>query len=328
MRFLTQSSAAAFRSCHKKAYLRYELGWSPRVQPAPMRFGNLVHDGLQAYHLGQDPNPIIKLKAQTQEDRIAAMAMLKGYHTKYGDETGTDGFDVLALEKEFSLPLFDDDGNEIAGWKRAGKLDGVVRKRSDGKLWLLEHKTASKIDSSYLARLWIDFQITYYSDVGIAVFGEPINGVIYNVLQKPSKADMTLFVGETDAEWQARYDQAKNKKLLKRKLSDTMDDFQARMNKHFSNPANYHREEIFLTEADKALVSREAYETSVDWQSAVERGENAFYRNTNSCYGKFNSACSYIQACQNGYNPAVMDAHYEKIKAHSELEALPEDVVE
>ena len=41
-----------------------------------------------------------------------------------------------------------------------GRVDGVARK--DGKLYILEHKTASKIDERYVDGIWRDLQVSIY----------------------------------------------------------------------------------------------------------------------------------------------------------------------
>ena len=51
-------------------------------------------------------------------------------------------------------------GRQSQTFRIAGKVDGIVRCH-DG-LYLLEHKTASTIDASYLDKLWTDTQIALY----------------------------------------------------------------------------------------------------------------------------------------------------------------------
>ena len=58
-------------------------------------------------------------------------------------------------------------------------MDGIVRQ--DGQYFLLEHKTASQIDASYLERLWTDFQIILYAWYLEQTLGITVSGIIYNV---------------------------------------------------------------------------------------------------------------------------------------------------
>ena len=58
-------------------------------------------------------------------------------------------------------------------------MDGIVR--IGGDYFVLEHKTASQMDSDYLERLWTDFQITIYSYYVEQTMGIPITD-LYNVL--------------------------------------------------------------------------------------------------------------------------------------------------
>jgi len=93
--------------------------------------------------------------------------------------------------------------------KLAGKVDGIVQ--IGESYYLLEHKTASNIDASYIERLWTDFQITMYAWYVKNTLGIPVIGIIYNIL---GKAKIQQSKGETEAEYEARRQEliAKSKK--------------------------------------------------------------------------------------------------------------------
>ncbi len=314
---LTQSSIKDFKNCRRLAKYKYEQQlWSIDEDTHALYFGSVMHDCLQAHHLGLSYAGVIAGKAQTPEDRATLNALMWGYSQRWPKED----FEVIALEKEFRLPLRDPDGVSAQSFVRAGKVDGIIR-RADG-VWLVEHKSASRIDAEYLSKLWMDLQITYYSAAVEEMLGEPVVGVLYNVIRKPSRAEMSLFVGETDAEWQDRYDAAKNKKLLKRKMSETIDDFRAKMVSLYAHADMFHREEIVLTADDMEEVLREAYSLARDWHNARTTGH--WYRNTDHCY-KWNRPCAYLPLCRSHENPLVLEANYTTKAPHRELDIKPKE---
>lgn len=67
-----------------------------------------------------------------------------------------------------------------------GKFDGTFR--SHGSLWLVEHKTRSQISpESIAAELPFDLQVCLYSWVLGQLAREPVRGVLYNIIRRPSK---------------------------------------------------------------------------------------------------------------------------------------------
>ena len=121
--------------------------------------------------------------------------MVTGYASCYPDEN----FEVVEVEKSFIGEIRNPDtGRPSQTFVMAGKVDAIV-KRPDG-MYLLEHKTASTIDASYLDKLWTDTQIALYSHY-LRELGYPIVGVIYNVLLK---SRLQQKAGESEAEYAAR----------------------------------------------------------------------------------------------------------------------------
>jgi hypothetical protein len=345
---LTQSAAATFRNCRKMAYLRFEEGLVPKEEAEEFRFGSLWHDGLQVWHWTYDLKQTLgiingKGKSEGMEWHEVELckAMMKGYVRTYSAEKDQAEWEVVELEKEWKLnmptvlAILGDEASEqynaladqvnalteqLAAvsphFVRAGKVDGVLRNRESKKLWLVEHKSTGKIDGGYLQRLWLDFQITYYVAAMQEIHGESFEGVLYNIAEKPSKKERTPVVGETDIEFQARYDAAKNKKLLKRRMSETPDQFIARVTEEYQEDGRFVRQNLMLTPEDIATVLQEAVDIASDWMSA--RGHGRWYRNTSFCF-KWNKPCGYFNICQSRDNPFVIEAGYEKRDIHNEL---------
>lgn len=83
--------------------------------------------------------------------------LIRGYAERYA----TEEFEVVEVEKEFVGEIRNPDtGRQSQTFRIAGKVYGIVRCH-DG-LYLLEHKTASTVDASYLDKLWTDTQIALY----------------------------------------------------------------------------------------------------------------------------------------------------------------------
>lgn len=65
----------------------------------------------------------------------------------------------------------------------AGRFDGLARRKSDGAVWLVEHKTCRSIQER-AKLLPHDEQATAYAYAAGKLFGEPVAGVIYTLLRK------------------------------------------------------------------------------------------------------------------------------------------------
>lgn len=190
---------------------RYREGLSRKGEaPDALWFGIGVHEALAAWYLkGQKrgPHPA-ETFAKWHGDEVryirAAMAerdsewydepryeeagelgvaMLEAYVDKYGRDPS---WDVLYIETPFKVKI-------TRGGKPIGRFwstfDGVYRDLDDGLVYLMEHKTASAIDTAYLE---IDDQGGSYFSVatqvlrarGVLGTNENIAGVTYNFLRK------------------------------------------------------------------------------------------------------------------------------------------------
>lgn len=309
---LTQSAKAKFQSCRRAAKYRYEMGLVPQQEPAELRFGSLVHTGLEAHFKGIDPVAVLDMQSAEDAERIQAQAILAGYRAKYADEK----FQVVSIEAGFEMPLSSE-------WDAGGKWDGLVRYQ--GRLWVLEHKTAARIDAAYLSRLWVDFQIAWYAAAAMHVHGEPVAGVIYDIIEKLPKADRAQRIGETDAEWDARLAAAKRPGACKRQMGETREAYVSRINAAYAGPERFHREEILLSADDLKQAVDEMVEIAYQWSDA--RTRNAWPRNTAACF-HYGSACSYLPICQSRENPLLIANQYRVADPNRELlptaEAEPE----
>lgn len=227
---------------------------------------------------------------------LLASAMLRGYAARYQSED----FEVEALEREFCVPIRNPEtGAESRTFKLAGKVDGLVRRA--GKLWLVEHKTAAAVDGSYIERLWMDFQTVLYSWAIEQEGGEPVEGVLYNVVAKaalrPYEANKT------------------------RKECETPGEFAARLADWYAKPGAFHREELLISPARFDSLKAELWELTQALLDAKRR--DVWYQNPSQCF-QWGHACGYWPICRSCDNPNVVDNDYHHEAPHSELEPTEE----
>lgn len=128
---LSISAMKAYRSCQQKFYLRYELRRRPVVEKDVLRFGTLMHRGLEVWWSTVDlDRALAAMRASysglkvDQIEAIKAEQLMIGYHVRWKDEP----LEVLAVEQQFVAPLVDpDSGNVSDAWELGGKIDAIVR---------------------------------------------------------------------------------------------------------------------------------------------------------------------------------------------------------
>jgi len=229
----------------------------------------------------------------------------------------------VALEKVFDGRIINPaTGMSSRSFTMSGKVDGIVRMGDE--YYLLEHKTASLIDSSYLERLWTDFQITLYAWYVRETLGIPVVGIIYNML---SKAKLQQGKGETEAEFEARRAEllAKSKTgktTAKRKLPESDEDFQERLAAKYAEPGGsqtqmFHRETLYISRDRYTVLQTELWELTQAFPEARRRGY--FYQNTAFCF-RFRSPCAYYPICSSDNNPNVIDNLYQVAAPHRGIE--------
>lgn len=139
------------------------------------------------------------------DDLLELGIQMMGFYKQYASVN--DGFEVIVTEHTFSVPIWDYANDRIltAVDKREnspnygvelevharGRMDAMYR-RPNGKIGIVDHKTAEKIGEDYFRKLETDEQITSYlwsAEVEAKYYdlpykNESIEEVIYNVLRK------------------------------------------------------------------------------------------------------------------------------------------------
>ena len=184
MNLLTHSRLQCYRRCPREHHYRYVQLRRPAAAAPALRFGTLVHAGLEAWwHAVENHTTHRQCAFADALDAAAsrlgcdayelarAQALLCGYETLYGGR----GWQAIHVEHQFRAPLpcqpgpLDGPwstarGADLRGWMLAGKLD-VLARTPTGEVVVVEHKTSSMpLDPGgpYWQRLRLDGQISLY----------------------------------------------------------------------------------------------------------------------------------------------------------------------
>lgn len=209
---VSYSSLRMFRSCRKKYKLRYldhlvPLGLRPGD---PREMGKACHSAREGLSKAMNVEEIlldywgdVSADHVLFQERERSRAMMRNYRRRWSqdNQADLDGRWIL-LETQFQGDIEDPRTGEVhQKYCAGGKVDGAIGIREprmwgaseiEPGLYLYELKTASRIDQTYLRKLWLDFQILWYSHYvedglkseGILRPDSQIKGVLYDVIEK------------------------------------------------------------------------------------------------------------------------------------------------
>lgn len=298
---ITNSQMRCYRRCAREHHYAYELGYRPLDRSESLRFGSLVHEGLEAWwkahqggHGADALGAAIEALRGTENEYelVRAGVMLQGYDARWSDDM--QHYEVLGVETEFRAPLVNPEtGGASRTFSLGGKLDAHVLDRRDGLVRLVEHKTSSEDvspGSDYWKRLLLDPQVSTYF-VGGAALGHEIYECIYDVLGKPG-----LRPAKATPEGKRKYTKHGQLYANQRAEDETPDEFRARLVEHVSeNPDRfYRRDRVVRLEEEARDAAHDAWITA----RQIREGQLAERapRNPDSCmrYGRW---CSYFDVC-------------------------------
>lgn len=279
MDLLTSSRLKSFRACPRQHYHAFVQGYRPAQDANALAFGTAIHEALAAWwsthptqafelallHLPQSLDPY---------QRTRAVAMLAGYQAFWESE----GYEALAVEKEFKLPLLNPNtGHSSRTWQLAGKVDAIVR-APDGRCWVLEHKTTSEdasAGSAYRARLTLDGQVSQYVE-GARALGFDVAGVIYDVLVKPQLRPLGI--------------------TKTRKTPESPDEYGARCAEAIlTEPHRYFaRVEVVRLEQDREDWQFDVWDLAEQMRNSARTGRAP--RNPDACF-RYGTPCAFWGVC-------------------------------
>lgn len=310
LRVLTNSEMRTRRRCAREHHLAYELGYRPIEDVEHLRFGSLVHGGLEPWWLGHGLEAalaFIEQHAADEWEAAKARVMMRGYDARWRDETPFA--DVVAVEREVYAPLVNPETGAASRTFMLGmKLDVLL-----GRMFV-EHKTTSSEigpGSAYWKRLQMDTQVsTYYQ--GAKSLGHEVEGCLYDVLRKPALRPSQVPLVDEDGvkivldqggqrvrtkdgkKWRQTSDTELGYVLQTR--PETVEEYEARLTEDVAaNPDKYFQRGTVVR------LEHEEREAQLDaWQLAREIREaelaNAHPRNPDGCE-RFGRTCGFFDVC-------------------------------
>lgn len=327
MKLLTASRLRAARACQRLHSYQYEQGYRPVEDADFLRFGTLVHLGLEAWWKSDGDRLADALAAVQGEadpfDRVRAEELLRGYHFRWIDEP----LEVLAVEVEFLTDLRNPaTGAPSRTWKLAGKIDVIVRDLRDGLVRNVEHKTSAediRQGSEYWRRLRMDGQVSIYY-VGAASLGHDVAGCLYDVLGKPGIRPLKATPVE------ARKFKKDGTLYANQRLADeTPEEFRARLVEDIASDPN-----AYFQRGDVVRLESEMSEALFDiWQLGQQIREAELAdrapRNPDACV-RYGRTCPYFDVCTGAASLDDTTRFTRRADVHPELsgasgEATPKE---
>ena len=324
---LTNSQIATFRTCQRKEYYSYRVGVRPEQQGRALRFGSMMHYGIEMVAKGHTPSEACQAVSDfyngiqwagvgnprdIEIEHMQVVALLNGYFDTWINK-GPDHLRVvenIEVERQFEL--------KIPYQKRifAGKIDGIV-KLANGQIAVRETKTASDdiaADSDYVRRLRIDNQISGYV-IAAKSMGFSIDTILYDIIKKPGIKPYSA-TPEESRKYTKEGKLYANQREEDESASDYYDrlyaDIQTSPDKYFAR-YNIPRLDSDLQEWKDGII-----DSMKEMQQAYEHDRKA--RNTAAClaYGR----CAYLDVCHSGISAgdSVPPGFKQVAKIHEELE--------
>ncbi len=314
---ITNSQMKTFRRCAREHQLSYTLGYRPAQTAEALRFGTLLHLGLEAWWKAPEGERLEHALAALDDgesdayERARASAMLRGYDARWCDEP----YDVISVEAEFRTALVNpESGAPSRTYVLGGKLDVLVVDRRDGRPRLVEHKTSSEDisdGSDYWKRLLLDPQVSTYF-AGSRALGHEIAECVYDVLGKPGQRPSSVALRDADGskivhdasgervrtkdgkKWRESGDTALGYVLQTR--PETPDEHYERVLAAIAeDPSRYYRRgKVVRLEAEEADAAHDAWHTARMIREAELAGR--WTRNPDSCV-RFGRTCSFFPVC-------------------------------
>lgn len=215
------SDVTAYKGCRRKFWLSSPLyqGLEAIKPHAPFFTGRVIHTALEDYYMTGLPLGVTTHRAVeveqaralalgTPEDLLNEMldeqlpliyGMMEHYELwinsrRFKRQPFSDPeLEFLDMETNFVVPLKNSEGAESNLIQFGGRFDGVVRRLTDGSLWLFETKTTRSIDE-FMNSLIQPPQARAYIFAARELLGAPLEGVIYNLLRKKVPTEPRILV--------------------------------------------------------------------------------------------------------------------------------------
>jgi hypothetical protein len=323
------------------AYYKFGQDWKASIKT----FRGWVET--RAREIEKFSGPLWEQEQETIDETRTLGSMMLLHYGLWAPKRDAD-YEIVATEQRFNVPIpvpleehigtpwkvkrqrgmWHAPGVGIADGRMsfAGRLDGIIRRKSDGALYVLEFKTARSLSNT--AWIYRGIQGTAYVWAARVLFGD-VRGIVYRVLRKAiPEPPATLSNPLPDG--RPKFSQAKNQKtsfqFLKwwfERHANKTDGVDARQLFHENErllrafharetaDGNEYFEErlVHKTEAQMANVMRAVYyegERMIDPRTAIyARGG---WSNCNIC--PFQDPCGLMEAGHFGAAEAVLESEY------------------
>lgn len=303
----SSTSMKTFHLCPRKFRHRYILNLEDPSSQA-QEYGTAMHAGLEAWLLSysngeqermESAMTAINGRSLSTLDHVKCRAMMRAYEARWGQSTWT----VLGAESEFEFEL---DGVEIRG-----KIDGIVRDDSDGRVYVVEHKnTSSDISpgSTYWDKLSVETQVSLYW-IGAESLGHEVDGVVYDVLARPRMAPMSATPEQKRKYTKGTKNEPPRLYAGQRDTDESWEEFECRLSAAIAeNPDAYLRRAIVVRSSDDMARVQGAVTETVRLARLCEVID-LFPQNFDSCHA-YGTACHYLPICVGATD--VTDPRYQK----------------
>jgi len=281
----TQSRLKTWQICPYKEALRYREKLAPISIKRSLSIGTAIHKGLETWSIPAALEALRLPYANSQEEQdendlaeVTVKALLEGYSKVF------EPFESHMPEYSFDLPMMNEYHHKSSSYRICGKIDDIATINDEN--WIVEYKTAGKLDGAYMERLYLDSQITMYMLAAKRLGWKPV-GVIYRILRKPQ---------------------------LRKGKTESKEQFLNRLEKDIADRPDFYFTEQLLRRTDEDL---EAFEKQLWDETHLANKlykENKVYPHSANCnlYGQ----CEYMPICtrQEG-----CEALYETREPNEEL---------
>lgn len=196
---IDNTALTAFQTCPALYFLRFKEHWSPRRKSAALGFGGGVHLGLGEWYTTKEMPRVAQAMASGWQPgppddyrtlQKAVDVMVK-YKQMYPNENFqfVQGPDGNLVEVVFTLPLTDiltgeqlycEDGEVI---EYGGIFDGLVESGGpNSQVYVLEHKTTSRLGASYMLQFKPNNQVSGYIWAAGVLSNKKVMGALINAI--------------------------------------------------------------------------------------------------------------------------------------------------
>jgi hypothetical protein len=317
---LTASRMKAFRECARLHHYKYVEGWRPVRESDALRFGTLVHLGLEAWWLAHRAGaageaPLVAAfsavagRGFDPYEQAKVEEVLRGYAARWTGDVAL--YEVLGVEVSFDTRLLNPDTwRPSSTWRLAGKVDLLLRERASGRVLVCEHKTTGdSIEdpaAAYWSRLQMDFQISGYV-IGAESLGHEVSDILYDVALRPGLRPLLATPVEN-----RKYRKDGGLYAGHRETDETPDEYRARLRAAMEEAPGRHfqRRVIPRTESQLRDFLVDAWQQAAAMRLSARLGHAP--RNPDACH-RFGT-CGFWQVCSTGCEPEQFPHEYEKVE--------------